>query len=167
MVPSSTIGPPVAQFAEFGKVPKGFSKLCCSMENTLIIIIHVSTRLCVRGSHMRKKFVLGVFEQYLFAYGDSHMGICSQFVHEKFAYGDPHMQKCLKMHISDRLFLHNEVVRIWGLTGRAFEFLCRFLCVYFPYFVSGSTIGPPVAQFAEFSKVPKGFSKLCGSMENT
>jgi hypothetical protein len=27
--------------------------------------------------------------------------------------------------------------------------------------------GPPVAQFAEFSKVPKGFSKLCNSMENT
>jgi hypothetical protein len=36
---------------------------------------------------MHKKFVLGVFEQYLFAYGDSHMGICSHFVHEKFAYG--------------------------------------------------------------------------------
>ena len=66
---------------------------------------------------MRKKFVFGVFEQYSFAYGDLHMGISSHFVHEKFAYEDPHMQKCLKMHISDRLFLHNEVVRIWGLTS--------------------------------------------------
>jgi len=26
------------------------------------------------------------------------------------------MQKCLKKHILDGLFLHNEVVRIWGLT---------------------------------------------------
>ncbi len=65
---------------------------------------------------MSKKFVFGVFEQYLFAYGDSQMGICTHFAHKKFAYGDPHMQKCLKMHISDRLFLHNEVVHIWGLT---------------------------------------------------
>jgi hypothetical protein len=68
------------------------------------------------GSHMRKKFIFGVFEQYLFAYGDSHMGICTHFAHEKFAYGDPHVRKCLKKHILDRLFLHNEVVRIWGLT---------------------------------------------------
>ena len=66
---------------------------------------------------MHKKFIFGVFEQYLFAYGDSHMGICTHFAHKKFAYGDPHMRKCLKKHISDRLFLHNEVVRIiWGLT---------------------------------------------------
>ena len=65
---------------------------------------------------MRKKFIFGVFEQYLFAYGDSHLGICTHFAHEKFAYGDPHVQKCLKKHILDRLFLHNEVVRIWGLT---------------------------------------------------
>ncbi len=34
---------------------------------------------------MCKKFVFGVFEQYLFAYGDSHMGICSHFVQEKYA----------------------------------------------------------------------------------
>ena len=65
---------------------------------------------------MHKKFIFGVIEQYLFAYGDSHMGICTHFAHKKFAYGDPHMQKCLKKHISDRLFLHNEVVRIWGYT---------------------------------------------------
>ena len=65
---------------------------------------------------MRKKFIFGVFEQYLFAYGDSHMGICTHFAHEKFAYGDPHVRKCLKKHILDRLFLHNEIVCIWGLT---------------------------------------------------
>ena len=75
-----------------------------------------TTSLCVRGSHKCKKFVFGVFEQYLVAYGDSHMGICTHFAHEKFAYVDPHVQKCPKKHISDRLFLHNEVVRIWGLT---------------------------------------------------
>ena len=78
--------------------------------------IHMLIPVCVRGSHMRKKFVFRVFEQYLFTCGDSHMGICSHFVHIKFANGDPHMQKCLKMHISDRLFSHNEVVRVRGLT---------------------------------------------------
>ena len=66
---------------------------------------------------MRKKFIFRVFEQYLFAYGDLHMGICTHFAHEIFAYRDPHMQKCPKKHISDHLFLHNKVVRIWGLTG--------------------------------------------------
>ena len=68
------------------------------------------------GIPYAQKVLFGVFEQYLFAYGDSHMGICTHFAHEKFAYGDPHVQKCLKKHILDRLFLHNEVVRIWGLT---------------------------------------------------
>jgi hypothetical protein len=68
------------------------------------------------GIPYAQKVLFGVFEQYLFAYGDSHMGICTHFAHEKFAYGDPHMRKCLKKHISDRLFLHNEVVRKWGLT---------------------------------------------------
>jgi hypothetical protein len=61
---------------------------------------------------MRKKFIFGAFEQYLFAYGDSHMGIRTHFADKKFAYGDSHMRKFLKKHISDRLFLHNEVVRI-------------------------------------------------------
>ncbi len=28
---------------------------------------------------MHKKFIFGVFEQYLFAYGDSHMGICGAY----------------------------------------------------------------------------------------
>ena len=75
-----------------------------------------TTSLCIQGSHMCKKFIFGVFEQYLFTYGDSHMGICTHFAHKQFVYGDPHRQKCLKKHISDRLFLHNEVVRIWRYT---------------------------------------------------
>jgi hypothetical protein len=60
---------------------------------------------------MRKKFFLECLSSIY-----SHMGICTHFAHEKFAYGDPHVRKCLKKHISDRLFLHNEVVRKWGLT---------------------------------------------------
>jgi hypothetical protein len=67
------------------------------------------------GIPYAQKIIFRVLEQYLFAYGDLYMGICTHFAHEKFAYGDPHMQKCLKKHISDGLFLHNEVVRIWGL----------------------------------------------------
>jgi hypothetical protein len=33
-------------------------------------------------TYMRKKFIFGVFEQYLIAYGDSHMGICAHFAQE-------------------------------------------------------------------------------------
>ena len=43
------------------------------------------------GIPYAQKFIFGAFEQYLFAYGDSHMGICTHFAHEKFAYGDPHI----------------------------------------------------------------------------
>jgi hypothetical protein len=74
--------------------------------------------LCVRGGPICTK---SSFLECLSSIYSHIMGIriwgFADILHKKFAYGDPHMRKCLKKHISDRLFLHNEVVRIiWGLT---------------------------------------------------
>jgi len=63
---------------------------------------------------MNIQFMFKVFEQYLFANGDLHMGICIWgFAHQKFAYGDLHLKNCLKKHILDRLCLHMVFVCIW------------------------------------------------------
>ena len=58
------------------------------------------------------------------------MGICTHFAPKKFAYGDPHMQKCLKKHISDGLFLHNEDVHICSYVRVLGKNISRTHCGY-------------------------------------
>jgi hypothetical protein len=54
---------------------------------------------------MHKKFIFGVFEQYLFAYyGDSHMGICRHFAQEICIRGSPYAKMPEKAYFGPFIF---------------------------------------------------------------
>jgi hypothetical protein len=61
--------------------------------------------ICKWGLHMQIKFMFRVSEQYLFAYGNLHVGICTQEICTR---GSP-CAKLSKKHILDHLCLHMDM----------------------------------------------------------